>query len=152
MATEPIAYDKADLRGIIKAFKAMDDRAAAEAKGVSNGLATYLQKKVTAAASGRPNKAALRIAQGSRVSKSSKIGEISYGFVSQKFSGGGTTQQLWGGYEFGSQKFKQFPIWSGKAPKGPGSRGYFIYPTLRAEQPHIINQWENAFSKILKEW
>jgi hypothetical protein len=151
MATETIAYDKSDLRGIVKAFKAMDERAVAEAKGVSNGLATYLQSKVTAAASNRPNKAASRIAQGSRVSKSSKIGEISFGFVSQKFSGGGTTQQLWGGYEFGSTKFKQFPIWSGRGPRG-GSAGYFIYPTLRAEQPHIINQWENAFSKILKEW
>jgi hypothetical protein len=150
MATEPITYDKSDLRGIIKAFKAMDEQAVSEAKGVSNGLATYLQSKVTAAAGGRPNKAAIRIAQGSRVSKSSKIGEISYGFVSQKFSGGGTTQQLWGGYEFGSNRFKQFPVWSGRY--GQGSAGWFIYPTLRAEQPHIINQWENAFTKILKEW
>ena len=151
MATETITYDKADLRGIIKAFKAMDEQAVSEAKGVSNGLATYLQSKITSVAGGRPNKAAIRIAQGSRVSKSSKIGEISFGFVSQKFSGGGTTQQLWGGYEFGSTKFKQFPIWSGRGPRG-GSAGYFIYPTLRAEQPHIIAQWENAFSKILKEW
>jgi hypothetical protein len=150
MATEPITYDKSDLRGIIRAFKAMDEQAVAEAKGVSNGLATYLQSKVTAAAGGRPNRAAIRIAQGSRVSKSSKIGEISYGFVSQKFSGGGTTQQLWGGYEFGSNKFKQFPVWSGRY--GRGSTGWFIYPTLRAEQPYIINQWENAFTKILKEW
>jgi hypothetical protein len=150
MATEPITYDKSDLRGIIKAFKAMDEQAVSEAKGVSNGLATYLQSKVTAAAGSRPNKAAIRIAQGSRVSKSSKIGEISYGFVSQKFSGGGTTQQLWGGYEFGSNKFRQFPVWSGSY--GRGSTGYFIYPTLRAEQPHIISQWENAFTKILKEW
>jgi len=151
MAIEPITYNKSDLRGIIRAFKAMDEQAVSEAKGVSNGLATYVQSKVTAAAGGRPNKAAIRIAQGSRVSKSSKVGEISYGFVSQKFSGGGTTQQLWGGYEFGSRKFKQFPIWSGRGPKG-GSKGYFIYPTLRAEQPHIIAQWEAAFSKILKEW
>jgi hypothetical protein len=150
MATEPITYDKSDLRGIIRAFKAMDEQAVAEAKGVSNGLATYLQSKVTAAAGNRPNKAAIRIAQGSKVSKSSKIGEISYGFVSQKFSGGGTTQQLWGGYEFGSNKFKQFPVWSGRY--GRGSTGWFIYPTLRAEQPYIINQWENAFTKILKEW
>ena len=150
MATETIAYDKADLRRILGAFKAMDDQAVSEAKGVSNGLATYLQSKVTSAASNRPNKAAIRIAQGSRVSKSSRIGEISYGFVSQKFTGGGTTQQLWGGFEFGSNKFKQFPVWSGR--EGRGSRGYFIYPTLRAEQPHIINQWENAFTKILKEW
>jgi hypothetical protein len=150
MATESITYDKAQLRGILQAFKAMDDQAVQQAKGVSNGLATYVQSKIKSAASGRPNKAASRVADGSRVSKSSKIGELSFGFVSQKFSGGGTTQQLWGGYEFGSNKFKQFPVWSGR--EGRGSRGYFIYPTLRAEQPHIIAQWEAAFTKILKEW
>jgi hypothetical protein len=152
MATDPITYNKADLRGIIRAFKAMDEEAVQQAKGVSNGLATYVQSKITAAASARPNKAAIRIAQGSRVSKSSKVGEISFGFVAQKFSGGGTTQSLWGGYEFGSNKFKQFPLWSGRAPGGIGSLGLFIYPTLRAEQPHIVAEWENAFSKILKEW
>ena len=150
MATDAITYDKSDLRGITRAFKAMDEAAVEQAKGVSNGLATYVQSKIIATAGGRPNKAASRIAQGSRVSKSSKIGELSFGFVSQKFSGGGTTQQLWGGYEFGSNKFKQFPVWSGR--EGRGSRGYFIYPTLRAEQPHIIAQWEAAFTKILKEW
>ncbi len=150
MATESITYDKAQLRGILQAFKGMDDEAVAQAKGVSNGLATYVQSKIKSAASSRPNKAASRVADGSRVSKSSKIGELSFGFVSQKFSGGGTTQQLWGGYEFGSNKFKQFPVWSGR--EGRGSRGYFIYPTLRAEQPHIIAQWEAAFTKILKEW
>ena len=150
MATDPISYDKADLRGITRAFKAMDEAAVEQAKGVSNGLATYVQSKIISSAGGRPNKAASRIAQGSRVSKSSKIGELSFGFVSQKFSGGATTQQLWGGYEFGSNRYKQFPLWSGR--EGRGSRGYFIYPTLRAEQPHIIAQWENAFTKILKEW
>jgi hypothetical protein len=150
MATESITYDKAQLRGILQAFKGMDEKAVSQAKAVSNGLATYVQSKIISSAGSRPNKAATRIAQGSRVSKSSKIGELSFGFVSQKFSGGGTTQQLWGGYEFGSNKYKQFPVWSGR--EGRGSRGYFIYPTLRAEQPHIINEWENAFTKILKEW
>ena len=150
MANETITYDKSDLRGILQAFKAMDDEAVAQAKGVSNGLATYVQTKIIAKAGSAQNEAASRIAQGSRVSKSSKIGELSFGFVSQKFSGGGTTQMLWGGYEFGSNKFKQFPVWSGR--EGRGSRGWFIYPTLRAEQPHIISQWENAFTKILKEW
>lgn len=149
MATDAITYDKGDLRDIVKAFKAMDEEAVAQAKGVSNGLATYLQGRIVDTALTR-DLASIRIATGARVSKSSKIGEISFGFVSQKFSGGGTTQQLWGGYEFGSNKFKQFPIWSGRF--GRGSRGWFIYPTLRAEQPHIIEKWEYAFSKILKEW
>jgi hypothetical protein len=150
MATDPISYDKADLRGIVKAFKAMDEKAVEQAKGVSNGLATYVQSKIILAASNTRNRGDDKIAQGSRVSKSSKIGEISFGFVSQKFSGGGTTQQLWGGFEFGSNRYRQFPVWSGRF--GRGSRGWFIYPTLRAEQPYIISEWENAFSKILKEW
>jgi len=150
MAQDAIAYDKSDLRGVLKAFKAMDEEATAQAKTVSGGLATYVQGKIVSAANLRPNDAANRIAAGSRVSKSSKIGELSFGFASQKFSGGGTTQQLWGGYEFGSNKYKQFPIWSGS--EGRGSKGWFIYPTLRAEQPNIIAKWENAFSEILKEY
>ena len=150
MADDLIAYDKSDLRGVYKAFKAMDEQAVAEAKKESNALATYLQGRIKTATNDSSNKVAPMIAAGSRVSKSAKTGEISFGFASQKLSGGGTTQMLWGGYEFGSNKFKQFPVWSGR--EGRGSKGWFIYPTLRAEQPYLINQWENAFSRILKEW
>ena len=151
MAEDAIAYDKADLRKIIGAFKAMDDEAVMQAKCVSNSLADYLQGKIKEKAGTlRSSKVAGRIADGSRVSKSSKVGEIGFGYVSQKFSGGANTQTLWGGSEFGSNRYKQFPVWSGR--QGRGSRGWFIYPTLRAEQPHIINEWENAFSKIAKEW
>jgi hypothetical protein len=144
-----IGWDKSDLRRVTASFKAMDAEAIAQAKIVSGALATYVQGRIVDAALTR-DLASIRIATGARVSKSSKIGELSFGFVSQKFSGGGTTQQLWGGYEFGSNKFKQFPIWSGK--EGRGSKGWFIYPTLRAEQPNIIAKWENAFTEILKEW
>ena len=127
----------------------MDDEAIAAAKRESSALAEFAQGKIKEKSNTR-GIAAQRIAQGSRVSKSSKIGELSFGFASQKFSGGGTTQQLWGGNEFGSNKFKQFPIWSGN--EGRGSKGWFIYPTLSAIQPEIITQWENAFDRILKEW
>lgn len=152
MLSEAITYDKADLRGILKAFKAMDDEAIGEAKKASSELADYVKKKVsdTAGKRGKAQISAQRIADGAVVSKSSKIGEISYGFAKQKFSGGGTTQQLWGGNEFGSNKFKQFPIWSGK--EGRGSRGWFIYPTLRSIQPEIVKRWEESFSDILKKW
>lgn len=145
-----IAYDKADLRRVLGAFKAMSEEATIQAKQESSALAEFAQGKIVEASGRTFNKADNRIAQGSRVSKSSKIGELSFGFAAQKFSGGATTQQLWGGYEFGSNKFKQFPIWSGK--EGRGSRGWFIYPTLREIQPEIIAKWENAFDKILKEW
>ena len=145
-----IAYDKADLRRVLGAFKAMSEEATIQAKQESSALAQFAQGKIVEASGRTFNKADNRIAQGSRVSKSSKIGELSFGFAAQKFSGGATTKQLWGGYEFGSNKFKQFPIWSGK--EGRGSRGWFIYPTLREIQPEIIAKWENAFDKILKEW
>ena len=149
METDAITYDKAELRSITRAFKAMDDEAIQQSKTVSGNLATYVQGKIVDAALTR-DLASIRIATGARVSKSSKIGELSFGFVSQKFSGGGTTQQLWGGYEFGSNKFKQFPKWSGR--EGRGSRGWFIYPTLRREQPQIIAQWEAAFDKIVRKY
>jgi hypothetical protein len=152
MASEQVAYNKEDLRGILRAFKAMNDEAISEAKTASSGLAEFVKKKVTETAGqrGKDRISALRIAQGATVSKSSKIGEISYGFRGQKFSGGGTTQQLWGGNEFGSNKFKQFPIWSGST--GRGSTGYFIYPTLRAEQSYLIAEWEKAFTTIVKRF
>ena len=144
-----IAYDKADLRRVLGAFKAMSEEATTQAKQESSALAEFARGKIKETASGR-GIAADRIAQGSKVSKSSKIGEISFGFASQKFSGGGTTKQLWGGNEFGSNKFKQFPIWSGR--EGRGSKGWFVYPTLRRIQPEILAKWETAFAKILKEW
>jgi hypothetical protein len=85
------------------------------------------------------------------VKKSSTTGEITYGFASQKFSGGGTIlEMLWGGEEFGSNRYRQFPIWSGKY--GRGSKGWFIYPTLRKIQPYIVDQWTESFDKILKRW
>jgi hypothetical protein len=149
--TDPIQYDRAELRAITRSFKAMSDEALGQAKTVSGALASFLQAKVIDKAAGLQSApVASRIAQGSRVAKSSKIGELSFGFVSQKFSGGGTTQQLWGGSEFGSNNFKQFPVWSGR--EGRGSKGWFIYPTLRENQPALVRQWEEAFSKIVKEF
>ena len=151
MAEGAVAYDKAELRAVIRAFKVMDEDSIAAAKTQSSALADYLQKKIQSQARQiRSNKVATRIADGSTVSKSSKIGEISFGFARQKYSGGGTTQQLWGGSEFGSNKYKQFPVWSGR--EGRGSRGWFIYPTLRSAQPEIIKRWEESFSKIVKEF
>jgi hypothetical protein len=150
MATDAISYDKAELRAILRSFKAMDEEATKQAKTQTSKLADFVQGRIISAASNSKNRVAPKIAQGSKVSKSSKIGEISFGFASQKLSGGGTTQQLWGGYEFGSNRYKQFPVWSGS--EGRGSRGWFIYPTLRSVQPEIVRRWEQSFSEIVKEF
>jgi hypothetical protein len=152
MASETIAYSRNDIRDILKAFKVMDDQATEEARIQSNALATYAAEEIKSAARGRTKsgKVAQRVADGVSISKSSKIGEFKYGFARQKFSGGATTQSLWGGVEFGSNKFKQFPSYSGR--QGRGSRGWFIYPTLRRIQPELINKWEEAYNRILDKW
>ena len=147
-----IAYDKSDLRAVTRAFKAMDEQAVEAAKKESSALAEYAaqQIKITAATRTVSGTAARRIADGVKVSKTSKVGEFSYGFARQKFSGGGSTLDLLYGMEFGSNRFKQFPK---RTPnKGRGNSGYFIYPTLRRIQPELVRQWEEAFSTILKEW
>jgi hypothetical protein len=150
MSTEAFALDKTQLRGVIKAFEAMSDEAKIQAKQESSALADFARTKVIETARKSFNKADDRIAEGSKVKKSSKIGEITFGYIGQKFSGGGNTKQLWGGFEFGSNKYKQFPIWSGK--EGRGSRGWFIYPTLREIQPEILARWTEAFGRVLKEF
>jgi hypothetical protein len=152
MAEDAVTYDRKELRSVIGAFKAMSDEAVTAAKKESSALAEFASDKIKQAAAGRlvSGIAAQRIASGVKVSKSSKVGEFSYGFASQRFSGGATTQILWAGMEFGSNRFKQFP---NRTPsKGRGNSGYFIYPTLRQIQPQLIQQWEQAFDRIIKEY
>ena len=151
MASDAIALDKSELSKVFKALKNMDDAAIDEAKRASGALADYSRNEIIQSADKLRSRAvASRVATGSRVKKSSKIGEITFGFASQRFSGGANTKQIWGGSEFGSNKYKQFPVWSGR--EGRGSKGWFIYPTLRKIQPYIVTEWTQAFSKILKEW
>ena len=152
MATDPISYDRRELRAITSAFKAMSDEAITQAKKESSALAEFAAAKIKDKAATRTVSpvAAQRIASGVKISKSSKIGEFSYGFASQKFSGGGTTRDLLYGMEFGSNRYKQFP--SRTPVKGRGNSGYFIYSTLREIQPELVKQWESAFDRILKEF
>lgn len=152
MADARITYDRSELRGITKAFKAMDDEAVDQAKAASAEIAEMLKDKIIAKAQTRriAGKSAQRIAEGAKVSKSSKIGELSFGFAAQKYSGGATTQQLWPGMEFGSNRWKQFPR---RTPRlGRGNQGYFIYPTLTENQVELIRKWEQSFDRILREW
>ena len=151
MASELVALDQTELRRVFKALKGMTEEANDEVKRQSGALAEFARAEVIQTASrGNNTKVSGRIAQGSRVKKSSRIGEITYGFASQKFSGGATTRDIWGGTDFGSNKFKQFPVWSGRERRG--SKGWFIYPTLRRIQPQIVAKCTESFNKILKEW
>jgi len=147
-----IAYDRQELSQILKAFKAMDDESVKAGQEIGFELASFAQREIKEFGYTRTknSKGVRRIVDGSKVSKTSKIGEIKFGFAGQRFSGGGTTQKLWPGLEFGSNKFKQFPTYSGRL--GRGSRGWFIYPTLRKIQPELVQKWEAKFANILDKW
>lgn len=147
-----MAFDKSELRNAIKAFNVLGENAKEEAKKVSNALATYTADRIKQAGYGRTKAAGAiqRLVDGVKVSKTSVIGELKYGFASQKLSGGGSTKDVWRGLEFGSNRHKQFPI---RSPKyGRGNEGYFIYPTLRQIQPHIVSEWQKAFDNIIEDW
>jgi hypothetical protein len=154
-------YDKGELRKIIFAMKNMDEEAASQAKEQTGKLVEYAVSEIKQAAGSHPRpKQARRIAEGVRISKTSRIGEFSLGFAGQKFSGGATTQLneqrgsgrgILAGVEFGSNNLRQFqartPLFGIR-----GNKGYFIWNTLRRIQPKIISEWEAAFVKIYKEW
>jgi hypothetical protein len=140
----------------------MDDEATKVAAETGYELSQFTASKIKSAGAARSfnNTAARRIVDGVSISKTSKIGQLSYGFARQRFSGGGSTRSLWAGFEFGSsikqrkdgriRRLNQFPTYSGRF--GKGSRGWFIYPTLRSLQPELVKKWEQKFAEILKIW
>ena len=164
VSTEPsIFFSKKELNQIARVLRNLDDIAKEQTKSKIQELVGRQLSSIRAKAASR-GKVAQRVADGGQVKKSSLQGELKFGFASQRFSGGATTQfntrndpkgnrkGIGAGAEFGSSNYPQFPRWSGPMPKGPGSRGWFIYPAVRASQPEIIKEFEEIISDIVKEW
>ena len=156
-----IQYDTRELRRIASVIRKMGDEAKDQAREVTSSLTEYAVNEIKQAAADYPRpKQSTRIANGIRISKSSIVGEFGVGFASIRFSGGATSQLREGatptnailaGIEFGARKVKHFlPRTSRFGLRG--NAGYFIWPTLRRIQPEIIKQWEEGFSKVIKEW
>ena len=146
------AFTQRELGKIAKTFTLMGDDAVEESRKVASDIAEFAKDEIKSAGYSRTKsgKAVRRVVDGASISKSSKTGRLSYGFAGQRFSGGATTQMLWGGLEFGSLKYKQFPSYSGRY--GKGSRGWFIYPTLRKIQPELTGKYLRAMAEVIKRW
>lgn len=153
-----ITYNKQQQRQILRAFKAMSDEAVAQSKRMGFELADYAVGQIRGSAQTVQER---RIAETGRAKKSSKIGEFSFGYQRIAFSGGADTSRnterqppygrgILAGVEFGSSRSRQFRPRTARF-KGGGNSGYFINPTLRKIQPTLIDKWERAFIKILKE-
>jgi hypothetical protein len=149
-------YDKKDIRQILKSFKAMDDEAVAQSKKMGFDLAQYLVGEIRNAAR-TPQE--LRIGATGRASKSSKIGEFSFGYARREFSGGASSARnrerqspygdgILAGVEFGSNRLSNFR----RRKMGSREKGYFIFPTLTRNQKELINRWERSFAEIIKRF
>jgi len=91
-STEPlIVYDKKELASFARVIRSMSEIAVDETKRRVGELAQRELNEIRSVAKSR-GKVADRVAQGGKVKKSSLLGEISFGFASQRFSGGATTQ------------------------------------------------------------
>ncbi len=89
--TPSIAYDQRELNKIARVLRTMSEEAIADTKRKVQALADRELQEIRRIASSRGEQAK-RIADGGQVKKSSLLGEIKFGFASQKFSGGATTQ------------------------------------------------------------
>lgn len=148
------AFTQRELARLAKTFTLMGDDAVEESRKVASDIAEFAKDEIKSAGYTRTKsgKAVKRVVDGVSISKSSKTGRLSYGFAGQRFSGGATTKMLWGGLEFGTRnpKLGQFPAWSGRY--GSGSRGWFIYPTLRKIQPELTGKYVAAMAEVVKRW
>lgn len=148
------AFSERELRRLAKTFTLMGDDAVENSRKVAFDIAELAKDEIRSAGYSRTKsgKAVKRVVDGASISRSSKTGRLSYGFAGQRFSGGATTQMLWGGLEFGTNnpKKKQFPAYSGRY--GKGSRGWFIYPTLRKIQPQLTAKYLKAMGDVIKRW
>jgi hypothetical protein len=148
------AFTKRELGRLAKTFTLMGDEAVERSRKIAYEISDLSLQKIKQAAYKRTISAGAvrRVVDGAVLSKTSKTGRITIGYANQRFSGGANTGLLYGPLEFGTKRsdLKQFPTYSGRF--GAGSRGWFIYPTLREFQPQLTLMYIKAMNEAVKEW
>lgn len=67
--------------------------------------------------------------------------------TSAAVAGGGASYAMFGGAEFGSNRYKQFRPWRGNGMDA----GYFVYPSIRANSDLIVQKYTAAADHILEK-
>jgi hypothetical protein len=149
-----------EIRALLKALNEMDNESKNALKEKVKGIAGWVAEDIKRAAATAPmSKQATRVAQTTRANKD-RVPSVTIGGSRVKFSGGAVSGDVLYGSEFGadptsiSGKFpnggRRFPYRS--PDRGQGSQGYWIYPTLRANQPRITKEWHEAVDDVLNNW
>jgi hypothetical protein len=163
--------DPKDLQNLYAAFKRLTDEANNELKSQVTAISAWTATKIQAAASLAPYmpKQASRVADTVRPNKD-KIPNVTIGGSKRNFSGGAAVGEVLFGSEFGAEPYltkkkngsnlgantfgknkgRRFPPMS--PPYNGGNEGYWIFPTLRREQPAITSAWITAVDSVLNTW
>ena len=161
-----IKPDKEDYRMLMEAFKVMPKEAQNVLRKRNKIQMLGLAQKIRAAADYAPNPSQARLVARSITANKDRFPSLTIGGARKApTSRKGTPRnpkptygELLFGVEFGaSGKGKgllpnggrRFPFWSGRY--GHGSRGYFIFPTLRKNQERIRQDYLETVYKLLKK-
>jgi hypothetical protein len=145
---------------LLKVLNEMDKESKTDLKEKVKGIATWVAQDIKQAASNAPMSAqAMKVAQTTRANKD-RVPNITIGGSRIKFSGGAVSGDVLYGSEFGADPTSvngQFPNGGRRFPyrspkQGQGNKGYWIYPTLRANQPKITREWHAAVDTVLNNW
>ena len=163
--------DPKDLQNLYAAFKRLTDEANNELKTQVTAISAWTATKIQAAAKSAQYMPAQaeRVADTVRPNKD-RIPNVTIGGSKRNFSGGAAVGEVLFGSEFGAEPYltkkkngsnigantfgknkgRRFPPMS--PPYNGGNEGYWIFPTLRKEQPAITSAWTTAVENVLNNW
>lgn len=146
------AFQVEGMRDTIRAFNKLDKDAKTAARIEVQKIAELLAARLRAYPSRDPryNNLAVTVKAGRDRVPVIRVG----GRAGPKVSGGGGPRELIIGMEFGADQSGpngwRFPP---RTPRqGRGNEGYWIFPTVKANQDEIIRLWFDAMDRIMKEW
>ncbi|MFV0446390.1 MAG: hypothetical protein ACK5Q5_22685 [Planctomycetaceae bacterium] len=97
---------------------------------------------------GRASTAQQRAVAPSVRARSDRFPAIIAGGARRAVSGGGRVSEVFFGAEFGGRGRKT----TQQFQPHRGTRGYFVYPTFRADEDRMMKRWEQAVKAIEREW
>lgn len=135
-----------DLQGLLRSFSKMDDIAKNDMRKIAGDISQKVAERVrqNAGIYGNTNQNRA-IAESIRLSKSEKAPYFTIGGTQRVTSTGARAGEILAGAEFGSTRFKQFP-------NHRGQQGWFIFPTLRAMQKQITQEWLDGYKLVRDAW
>lgn len=163
-----IQMDKHDKEMLFKAFKTMPKDAQDVLRAETKKLVTILAEEMKAKAASAPNPAQAMLLARSIKANRDRVPSITVGggrkIPVKRNKTAGSPQPMQSDFLFGAEfgvrdggpgTFKQggrkFAHYSGRM--GRGSRGYFIFPTLRKNQEKIRTKYlETVYKLLRKEW